>query len=137
MNYLIEHIQQYHQIFNDININVNDRNIIYLKGDLGSGKTSFIKEFMKNQFNYNDVSSPTFGLINTYNANGKLIYHYDLYRIKNTSEFEDIGLYQLLAHDNIHFIEWPEMIPKTIISPKIIINFSLLDKHRLLTVKML
>ncbi|KXB08909.1 hypothetical protein AKJ55_00275 [candidate division MSBL1 archaeon SCGC-AAA382M17] len=80
-------------------------------GDLGSGKTTFIKAIC-NELNVIDiVSSPTFSLINEYRSeNGNTIYHMDFYRINSLNEALDIGIEDYFSTNNYCFIEWPEKI---------------------------
>ncbi|MBS3770490.1 MAG: tRNA (adenosine(37)-N6)-threonylcarbamoyltransferase complex ATPase subunit type 1 TsaE [Bacteroidales bacterium] len=80
-------------------------------GDLGSGKTTFIKAIC-NELNVIDiVSSPTFSLINEYRSKeGHIIYHMDFYRINSLDEALNIGIEDYLTTNNYCFIEWPEKI---------------------------
>ena len=66
-----------------------------------------------------------------------MIYHYDLYRIIKPAELNDIGLYDNLEVDALHFIEWPEMIPKQISRPNIIIDFQSLPKERIISISII
>ena len=63
-----------------------------------------------------------------------MIYHYDLYRITIPTELYDIGFYDNLETNALHFIEWPEIIPKKISRPNIIINFESLFKERIISI---
>ena len=83
--------------------------IVFLVGDLGTGKTTLVKEII-NALGANDqVKSPTFTIIEPYENTLANIYHMDLYRINNSSELESIGLEEYLNEPNaIIFIEWPE-----------------------------
>ena len=80
-------------------------------GDLGSGKTTFIKAIC-NELNVIDiVSSPTFSLINEYrNEEGSTIFHMDFYRINSINEALEIGIEDYFTTNNYCFIEWPEKI---------------------------
>jgi tRNA threonylcarbamoyladenosine biosynthesis protein TsaE len=80
-------------------------------GDMGSGKTTLIKQIIK-QLGVDDVvSSPTFSLVNEYSSRkGETLYHFDFYRIKNSIEALDIGIDDYFYADNYCFIEWPEKI---------------------------
>ncbi|NQW36366.1 MAG: tRNA (adenosine(37)-N6)-threonylcarbamoyltransferase complex ATPase subunit type 1 TsaE [Flavobacteriales bacterium] len=80
-------------------------------GDMGSGKTTLIKQIIK-QLGVDDVvSSPTFSLVNEYlSRKGETLYHFDFYRIKNSIEALDIGIDDYFYADNYCFIEWPEKI---------------------------
>lgn len=79
-------------------------------GDMGSGKTTFIKSICK-KIGVNDlVSSPTFSIINEYSSAVGPVYHFDFYRLKNEAEAFDLGLEEYLYAGNYCFIEWPEKI---------------------------
>jgi len=111
-----------------------NRRIFCFKGDLGSGKTTFISSLCKILGSFDQVSSPTFSIVNQYNANGKVIYHFDLYRLKNLEEAMDIGLEEYLYSGNYCFIEWPEKVTN-ILPDSIVVNCELsylsMDKRRL------
>lgn len=83
--------------------------IVLLKGDLGAGKTHFVKGIVKS-FNGSEemVTSPTFTIVNEYNLASQKIYHFDLYRINDESELYNIGIEEYLYSDAICFVEWPE-----------------------------
>ncbi len=134
-NYLVPLIENYPSLFRELNLKFGRKTIILLKGQLGSGKTTFVKELLFHKYKFNDVNSPTFGIINTYNIKDNLIFHYDLYRINNASELDEIGLYDNLEMEAIHFIEWPEIIPKKLINSHLIISFEIIDQYRLITVE--
>ena len=104
-------------------------------GELGSGKTTFIKRLLAYEYDFHDTSSPTFGLINSYAIQKKLIFHYDLYRIEKESELNEIGLYDNLEIEATHFIEWPEVIPSKLIKPDFIITLQNIDEYRLISIK--
>ena len=99
--------------------------LVILTGELGSGKTFFVKEIAL-RFGINTVSSPTFSLVNEYSGEFR-IYHFDFYRINKASELFDIGFNDYLNDDDsIIFIEWgdmfPEILPAKRIEIKIIVN---------------
>ena len=133
-NYLIKNLIDYESLFRNINLYDNNRMVIFLKGELGSGKTTFVQNYLKYKYAFTNTSSPTFGIVNTYLINNIMIYHYDLYRIIKPAELNDIGFYDNLESNALHFIEWPEIIPKQISKPNIIINFQLLSKERLISI---
>jgi tRNA threonylcarbamoyladenosine biosynthesis protein TsaE len=83
------------------------KKIIILSGTLGSGKTTFVKEFVKSLGINDEVNSPTFSIQNVYGN----IYHYDLYN-KDINEFLSLGLIEELEKDGYHFIEWGEELEK-------------------------
>ena len=79
--------------------------LVFLEGELGSGKTTLIKQFCKELGFKNQVTSPTFPLLNIYKNNEKNIYHADLYRLKNINEINE-----LVESNNWFFVEWPELL---------------------------
>ena len=95
------------------NISVGD---IYLfQGELGAGKTTFIRLLINNLFVLNNlpkpssITSPTFPILISYELNSSQIYHYDLYRLRSLKELEELDFFENL-NNNITFIEWPEML---------------------------
>ena len=134
-NYLVPFIKNYPSIFRELNLNFGKKTIILLKGQLGSGKTTFVKELLSYKYKFNNVNSPTFGIINTYDVKENLIFHYDLYRINNVSELDEIGFYDNLETEAVHFIEWPEIITLKLIHANFIITFDLIDQYRLLSIE--
>ena len=89
---------------------------IYLfQGELGAGKTTFIRLLINDLFVLHNlpkpssITSPTFPILITYELNSSQIYHYDLYRIKSLKELEELDFFENL-NNNITFIEWPEML---------------------------
>ena len=86
-----------------------DAFVVFLDGDLGTGKTTLVKEIIFALGVKEKVKSPTFTIIEPYELNNENIYHVDLYRIIDPSELEIIGLREYLNESNaIIFIEWPE-----------------------------
>ena len=104
-------------LINKISKKLKIGNVIYLKGDLGSGKTAIAKILIQNLFKrYKKkrpiVTSPTFNIVQYYLVNKQMIIaHYDLYRLKKSSDINNIGLYDL-EDKMISIIEWPELIKK-------------------------
>lgn len=93
----------------------NPNKVILFHGEMGAGKTTFIKALSKALGVSEATSSPTFSLVNEYEAeNGDLIYHFDVYRLKNESEAYDMGIDEYLYSGEWCFIEWAEKIPSLI-----------------------
>jgi len=98
------------------------KNIILLKGDLGAGKTTFVKAYINHLGGDKDeVDSPTFSLLNTYSVNNQDIHHFDLYRIQSPQEIEDIGFMEYMDSGNLCFVELPEKIAEFLPQNQIII----------------
>ena len=102
-------------------------------GEIGAGKTTFIKMFCQYFEVTQEVVSPTFSLINEYtftdrkNNTKQLIHHIDLYRLKNLDEAIDIGIEDYLYDDHYCLIEWPEIINPILPEQHVKINFEILD----------
>lgn len=89
------------------------KDIIILTGELGSGKTKFVEGFLS-YFNLeNEISSPTFTIVNEYKSNNINIYHFDVYRLENSDEFYEIGGDEYFEN-GICLIEWGEQILETL-----------------------
>lgn len=84
--------------------------IILVYGDMGAGKTTLIKSIVKNLGSKDDVSSPTFSIVNEYEAINDLIYHFDLYRLNDIEEAYNFGIEEYLYSNHWVIIEWPEII---------------------------
>lgn len=84
--------------------------ILCFYGDMGVGKTTLIKEIVKQLGSNDRVSSPTFSLVNEYQANTEAIYHFDFYRIEDSDEAYQIGLENYLYSDCWCLIEWPDNV---------------------------
>ncbi len=86
--------------------------VFIFSGEMGVGKTTFIKYICKVLGVTAGISSPTFSLVNEYEyADNSVVYHFDFYRIKDIQEAYDIGYEEYFYSGNYCFIEWPEKIP--------------------------
>lgn len=102
---------------------LNNHSIIVLSGDLGSGKTKFTEGILKYFGLEDEISSPTFTIVNEYDANNQKIYHFDLYRLSDVDEFYAIGGEEYLQN-GICIFEWGEMIENILPGNYIKITFS-------------
>ena len=90
---------------------LNPGSIVALFGDLGSGKTQIAKGICNSLGVKQTVNSPTFIIVNEYNAlNSQIIYHFDLYRMKSLDEILEMGFRDYLDETSIVLVEWPEKI---------------------------
>jgi len=113
------------------------QNVVLICGEMGVGKTTLIKELLSINGVVDNVSSPTFSIINEYLIdNNQTVYHMDLYRINDISELENIGFFEYLESGRTCLIEWGEMIEELIESDynKFTIikenNFRILKKNK-------
>lgn len=90
---------------------MGDNTVFAFRGEMGAGKTTFIKAICEKLGVEDVINSPTFAIVNEYRANsGELIYHFDFYRIKDEQEAFDFGYEDYFFSGAICFIEWPERI---------------------------
>lgn len=103
-----------------------DGMIISLIGNLGAGKTFFIKRVLE-QFDINNANSPTFALVNEYSGKKKF-YHFDFYRINKKVELIDIGIEDYFNDDEaISFIEWADLFPDVVPNKRVEIMITVLE----------
>lgn len=122
-SFKVQNIQDYQQIFQSLDQIIDSlqahKVIVLLNGEVGAGKTTFVREYFKyRKISVQELASPTFSLIHKYQTLGadlrfSEIYHLDLYRLKNEDDLESSGFWDLLAEEKYFiFIEWPDIIPK-------------------------
>lgn len=131
---LIYKLSEIEKASNFVLKNVN-RDVILITGEVGTGKTTLIKEYCKLIGVEEIVNSPTYTLINEYqNKSGKIV-HMDLYRVEDVKEINELGLFEYLDK-NIVIIEWPEIILKMIDVKYSLINITFInEKERKLSIK--
>ncbi|AZA86370.1 tRNA (adenosine(37)-N6)-threonylcarbamoyltransferase complex ATPase subunit type 1 TsaE [Chryseobacterium shandongense] len=108
MQFTIKNIEDWQEIVNKI-VPELQHNILLLKGNLGAGKTTFTQFLLKKLGSTDEVSSPTYSIVNEYNTPQGKVYHFDLYRLKNIDEVYDIGIEEYLDNAFLCIIEWPEV----------------------------
>lgn len=113
-----------------------DQRIWLFHGDMGAGKTSFIKEICRQLGVNENMSSPTFTLVNEYlDKIGTKVFHFDFYRLKNELEAMEIGVEEYFYSGNYCFIEWPEKVRSLLPANHININITVEDPdHRTIEV---
>tara|TARA_B100001057_G_scaffold408566_1_gene422887 strand:+ start:374 stop:826 length:453 start_codon:yes stop_codon:yes gene_type:complete len=110
------------ELANQISEKVKTGDIVFLYGEMGVGKTTFIRYLInrfqkKNKLKLLDITSPTFNILNEYQINQTKINHYDLFRLKSSEEVKNLGLFEDTLN-SITLIEWPQIIeekPKNLI----------------------
>jgi len=117
-------------------LNEKPQKVILFNGEMGAGKTTFIKALSKALGVDKATSSPTFSLVNEYEATNGFVYHFDVYRLKNEKEAFDFGIEDYLYSENWCFIEWAEKIPNLIPDNHSVISIEVLnDGNRKLILK--
>ena len=88
---------------------LNGKKVFLFDAQMGAGKTTFIKELCRTLGVMDNMSSPTYSIVNEYTGAIDVIYHFDLYRVQSLNECLDIGMEEYLYSGNYCFIEWPEI----------------------------
>ena len=109
--------------------------ILFLKGPLGAGKTTFTRGFLRGLGYASKVKSPTYTLVEPYDIQGKKIFHFDLYRLTHASELEQIGIRDYFTHGAICLIEWPEKGFPLLPAADLICHIVFKDKGREITIE--
>ena len=105
---------------------MDDRTVFAFRGNMGAGKTTFVKAICEELGVEDVINSPTFAIVNEYRSDetGELIYHFDFYRINKLSEAEDIGTEDYFYSGALCFIEWPEKIEELLPGDVVEVNIS-------------
>ena len=108
MEFRIKKIEDWQKVVDEI-LPQLQHNIFLLKGNLGAGKTTFTQFLLKKLGSNDEVSSPTYAVVNEYDSPKGNIFHFDLYRMKNIDEVYDIGMEEYLDNAFLCIIEWPQI----------------------------
>jgi len=111
MKLKIESLEKIHLAARQFADQIGEQTVFAFNGKMGAGKTTFIKAICEVMGVQETVNSPTFSIVNEYEAaDGRIIYHFDCYRISTIQEALDLGAEEYLYSGNLCFIEWSENI---------------------------
>lgn len=129
MKYFVKTLNDTEKIAKHLANKIKDKEkfIVYLYGDLGSGKTTFVRLTLKNLGIRDFRGSPSFSIINEYKTKNKKIYHIDLYRLNNKDTLNFMGILDYFEEKTLFFVEWPNLLE---IEPNIVIKFQITDNKR-------
>lgn len=104
---------------------------LYLQGELGAGKTTFVRGLLRALDYQGIVKSPTYTLVEDYHAASYRIFHFDLYRLATPAELVDIGYRDYFDDQNICLVEWPERGEECLPDPDLLINIGIDQTRRI------
>lgn len=132
MNYTISEI---HKAIEFITPYLQSHKVVLFDGPMGAGKTTLISALCKSLGSTDDLSSPTFSIVNEYQSNVGVIYHFDFYRLKSIEEAFDFGLEEYLYSGNYCFLEWSEKVEALLPDSPLKISIEIIDEQtRLLNI---
>ena len=108
--------------------------VVFLQGDLGAGKTTLVRGFLRASGYNGTVKSPTYNIVEEYAIAQQAVFHFDLYRLSSPEELEWIGINDYFAQQSICFIEWPDLGLGFLPEPDIIIALSQQEQGRVLVI---
>ena len=120
-------LNQIEDVANKLITNAKSK-VLLFKGEMGVGKTTLIKSIVKALGSQDEVSSPTFSIVNEYEADHGIIYHFDLYRIKDIEEAYNFGIEDYLDSDSWILIEWPEKIKSILPGNSAVVELNIASK---------
>lgn len=135
MKYDITSIEQLQEACKQLKAKYQPPVIFTLTGNLGSGKTTFVTHFLKQFDDSVLVNSPTYSLVNEYEVDGTVFYHFDLYRLKDELELLNIGFEDYIDGGDYIFIEWPELAMEFLHENVVMLKFKNSKFDRSLTVE--
>ena len=124
MNIKIKNIETIREAAQEFIIHIGNHRVFAFYGEMGAGKTTFIKAICEELGVEDVITSPTFAIVNEYTSNEGPIYHFDFYRIKKLEEVYDMGFEDYFYSGALCFIEWPELIEEVLPEDAVKVNIT-------------
>ena len=125
---IAENIEQLPEVANKLLMQTLPHKKYVFYAEMGVGKTTLVKDLCSVLGVEDEVSSPTFGLVNVYKSGDRVINHIDLYRLKNAEEAETAGVFELFYLDALTIVEWPERIADELPEEMMLLKIDLCEK---------
>ena len=127
MKFIVNCIKELNKVAKTIIESIDEKNVICFYGKMGVGKTTLIKDICSELGVKDNVTSPTFSIVNEYiSFEGKSVFHFDFYRIEDEREALDLGYEEYFYKNSLCFVEWPEkiksLIPNNVLNVKILVD---------------
>ena len=127
MKFIVNCITELNKVAKTIIESLEEKNVICFYGKMGVGKTTLIKDICSELGVKDNVSSPTFSIVNEYvKFDGSPVFHFDFYRIEDETEALDLGYEEYFYKNSLCFVEWPEkiksLIPNNVLNVKILVD---------------
>ena len=125
MNITISSLESIREAAREFIQHIGEHRVFAFYGEMGAGKTTFIKAICEELGVEDVITSPTFAIVNEYSlADGYCIYHFDFYRIKKLEEVYDMGFEDYFYSGALCFIEWPELIEEVLPEDAVKVNIT-------------
>ena len=126
MTLIVPNLEALPQAAHDFVAAMDDRTVFAFHGEMGAGKTTFIKALCLVLGVEDEVNSPTFAIVNEYRSatTAELIYHFDCYRLKKIEEAVDLGFEDYMDSSALCFIEWPEIVEELLPGDTVHVNIT-------------
>ncbi|UKT63500.1 tRNA (adenosine(37)-N6)-threonylcarbamoyltransferase complex ATPase subunit type 1 TsaE [Pedobacter mucosus] len=126
----VNHLTELQNVAHQLLAFAGNEKIFIFEGDMGAGKTTFIKTFCKVLGIEETVSSPTYSIVNEYESPDGAVFHFDFYRIKDIQEAFDLGYEEYFFGGGICLIEWPEKVEELLPEHLVKIEISIVDESK-------
>jgi tRNA threonylcarbamoyladenosine biosynthesis protein TsaE len=109
---------------------LESKSVVFLHGELGAGKTTLVRGYLRAAGYTGTVKSPTYNLVEEYTVAGQKLFHFDLYRLNDPEELEWVGISDYFNQDSVCFIEWPDKGKGFLPKPDVVITLSVQGQGR-------